>query len=67
MKLPRFAACLWAVKRGNVKTQDVMGEVLAAGFSDRGSIPLISIKKPLINQRLLFFVFDYMQYCLKYC
>ena len=43
-----------------------MGEVLAAGFSDRGSIPLISIKKPLRNQRLLFFVFDCMPYCLKY-
>ena len=43
MKLLRDKACHSALARGNVKRLTVMGEVLMDGFSDRGSIPLISI------------------------
>lgn len=44
MKLLRRIACHSAMRRGNEKRLTVMGEVLMDGFSDRGSIPLISIK-----------------------
>lgn len=43
MKLPKDTACQSAVSRGNLKRLTVMEEVLMDGFSDRGSIPLISI------------------------
>ena len=42
MKLLRGKACQSALQRGNGKRLTVMGEVLMDGFSDRGSIPLIS-------------------------
>nr|DAQ82627.1 MAG TPA: hypothetical protein [Caudoviricetes sp.] len=42
MKLLRGKACQSALQRGNDKRLTVMGEVLMDGFSDRGSIPLIS-------------------------
>lgn len=42
MKLLRGKACQSALQRGNEKRLTVMGEVLMDGFSDRGSIPLIS-------------------------
>ena len=46
MKLLRGKACQSALQRGNDKRLTVMGEVLMDGFSDRGSIPLISMQKP---------------------
>ena len=55
MKLLRFSACYWAVKRGNVKSITVMGEVLMDGFLDRSSILLISI--PIDRIKAVFFYF----------
>ena len=49
MKLLRGKACQSALQRGNGKRLTVMGEVLMDGFSDRGSIPLISIEKRVLN------------------
>ena len=54
MKLLRGKACQSALQRGNGKRLTVMGEVLMDGFSDRGSIPLISTKGA--NPNSLFFV-----------
>ena len=47
MKLPKSKACLWALDGGNVKTKNMMVETTLYGLSDRGSIPLTSMKKIL--------------------
>ena len=45
MKLLKSAACHLASDGGNVKEMTVMGDATMERFSDRGSIPLSSIKQ----------------------
>ena len=45
MKLLKSAACHLASDGGNVKEMTVMGDAAMERFSDRGSIPLSSIKQ----------------------
>ena len=45
MKLLKSAACHLASDGGNVKEMTVMGDAAMERFSDRGSIPLSSIKE----------------------
>lgn len=47
MKLLKSEACHWASDGGNVKIMTVMGDASMEGLSDRGSIPLRSIRRPL--------------------
>ena len=53
MKLLKSAACHLASDGGNVKEMTVMGDAAMERFSDRGSIPLSSIKWKIFYVRCL--------------
>ncbi len=53
MKLLKSAACHLASDGGNVKEMTVMGDAAMERFSDRGSIPLSSIKWKFFYVRCL--------------